>query len=70
MEQVKAAFRAAGVIVPFSHNEKGQRSMSWSTDYQDVGGSVNMYGLDSYPGGQSCTNINSGFNLVRNYHQV
>ena len=32
-------------------------------------GSVNIYGLDSYPGGLSCTNINSGFNLVRNYYQ-
>lgn len=28
-----------------------------------------MYGLDSYPGGFSCTNINSGFNLVRTYNQ-
>jgi hypothetical protein len=28
-----------------------------------------MYGLDSYPGGFSCTNINSGFSLVRNYYQ-
>jgi hypothetical protein len=69
MEQLKAAFRLSGVTVPFSHNEKGMRSMSWSTDYQDVGGSVNLYGLDSYPGGLSCTNQNSGFNVVRNYNQ-
>lgn len=32
-------------------------------------GAVNIYGLDSYPGGLSCTNIDSGFNLVRNYYQ-
>ncbi|OBT81223.1 hypothetical protein VE02_09886 [Pseudogymnoascus sp. 03VT05] len=69
MEQLKAAFLDAEVTVPSSHNEKGQRSMSWSTDYQDVGGSVNVYGLDSYPGGTSCTNINSGYNVVRNYYQ-
>jgi len=69
MEQLEAAFRAAGITVPFSHNEKGERSQSWSTDYQDVGGAVNMYGLDSYPGGLSCTNVNSGFSLVRNYYQ-
>ncbi|TVY59690.1 putative beta-galactosidase C, partial [Lachnellula suecica] len=69
MEQLETAFRAAGVTVPFTHNEKGQRSMSWSTDYQDVGGAVNVYGLDSYPGGLSCTSPNSGFNLVRNYYQ-
>jgi hypothetical protein len=34
-----------------------------------LGGAVNMYGLDSYPGGFSCININSGFSLVRNYYQ-
>jgi hypothetical protein len=69
MEQIEEAFRSVGVVVPSTSNEKGQRSMSWSTDYQDVGGAVNIYGLDSYPGGLSCTNINSGFNLVRNYYQ-
>lgn len=69
MEQLEAAYRAAGITVPFTHNEKGQRGQSWSTDYQNVGGAVNMYGLDSYPGGQSCTNINTGFSLVRNYYQ-
>ncbi|KAG9232521.1 putative beta-galactosidase C [Amylocarpus encephaloides] len=69
MEQLKKAFRAAGVTVPLSHNEKGMRSVSWSTDYHNVGGAVNMYGLDSYPGGLSCTNPNSGFNVVRTYHQ-
>jgi beta-galactosidase len=69
MEQIAAAFDEAGVVVPSTHNEKGMRSMSWSTDYEDVGGAVNVYGLDSYPGGLSCTNPNSGFNLVRTYYQ-
>ncbi|KAK3940357.1 family 35 glycosyl hydrolase [Diplogelasinospora grovesii] len=69
MEQIEAAFRDAGVAVPFTHNEKGMRSQSWSTDYQDVGGAVNVYGLDSYPGGLSCTNTNTGFNVVRTYYQ-
>lgn len=50
MEQIESTFRDAGVIVPFTHNEKGERSQSWSTDYQNVGGAVNVYGLDSYPG--------------------
>ena len=68
-EYFEEKFRAAGIVVPFSHNEKGERSQSWSTDYLDVGGAVNLYGLDSYPGGLSCTNLNSGFNLVRNYYQ-
>ncbi|KAK4555167.1 hypothetical protein LTR86_007933 [Recurvomyces mirabilis] len=69
MEALENATRAAGITVPLMHNEKGERSQSWSTDYQDVGGAVNVYGLDSYPGGLSCTNINSGFQVVRNYYQ-
>ncbi|KAJ5085667.1 hypothetical protein N7532_010438 [Penicillium argentinense] len=69
MEQIAEAFSDAGIVVPSSHNEKGMRAQSWSTDYQDVGGAVNVYGLDSYPGGLSCTNPDSGFNLVRTYYQ-
>jgi beta-galactosidase len=69
MEQLEAAFRAAGITVPLTHNEKGERAQSWSTDYKDVGGAVNMYGLDNYPGGLSCTNIDTGFKLIRNYYQ-
>ncbi|KAJ4391625.1 hypothetical protein N0V93_005244 [Gnomoniopsis smithogilvyi] len=69
MEQIEAAFQAAGVVVPSTSNEKGMRSESWSVDYEDVGGSVNVYGLDSYPGGLSCTNPASGFTLLRTYYQ-
>ncbi|ROW12073.1 hypothetical protein VMCG_00471 [Cytospora schulzeri] len=69
MEQVESAFRDAGVIVPFTSNEKGMRSKSWSIDYEDVGGAVNVYGLDSYPGSLSCTNPDSGFKVVRTYYQ-
>ncbi|KAF2255109.1 glycoside hydrolase family 35 protein [Trematosphaeria pertusa] len=69
MEQLKAAFRSAGIVVPLTHNEKGMRSKSWSTDYNNVGGAVDVYGLDSYPGGLSCTNPDSGFNLPRTYYQ-
>ncbi|KAF7185947.1 putative beta-galactosidase C [Pseudocercospora fuligena] len=69
MEQVESASRRVGIEVPFFSNEKGMRSQSWSTDYQDVGGSVNIYGLDSYPGGLSCTDPNAGFKVVRTYYQ-
>lgn len=69
MVQVEAAFRDAGVVVPFTSNEKGMRSQSWSVDYLDVGGAVDVYGLDSYPGGLSCTNPDAGFTLVRTYYQ-
>lgn len=47
MEQLDEAFRDNGIVVPITHNEKGMRGQSWSTDYQDVGGSVDIYGLDS-----------------------
>lgn len=38
MEQLKKAYRDAGIVVPLMHNEKGMRAQSWSTDYLDVGG--------------------------------
>ncbi|KAE8152120.1 putative beta-galactosidase [Aspergillus avenaceus] len=69
MKQIAEAFEEVGIVVPSSHNEKGMRAVSWSTDYKDVGGAVNVYGLDSYPGSLSCTNPDSGFNLVRTYYQ-
>ncbi|KAI9732382.1 MAG: hypothetical protein M1834_001590 [Cirrosporium novae-zelandiae] len=69
MEQIENATRDAGIVVPFTSNEKGMRSQSWSVDYENVGGAVDIYGLDSYPGGMSCTNVNSGFSLVRTYYQ-
>src|SRR3569833_3232885 len=69
MQQIEAAFKEAGIVVPSSSNEKGTRSQSWSTDYQNVGGAVDLYGLDSYPGGLSCTNPNTGFQIPKTYHQ-
>ena len=54
MEQLKKAFREAGIVVPLTHNEAGMSYQSWSTDYEDVGGAVNIYGLDNYPGGLDC----------------
>ncbi|KAF2641762.1 hypothetical protein P280DRAFT_448976 [Massarina eburnea CBS 473.64] len=69
MEQLKTAFKESGVVVPLTHNEKGFRSKSWSTDYNNVGGAIDVYGLDSYPGGMSCTNLDSGFNMPKTYYQ-
>ncbi|KAL1591330.1 hypothetical protein SLS60_012074 [Paraconiothyrium brasiliense] len=69
MIQIEDAFKEAGLIVPTTHNEKGFRSKSWSSEYNNVGGAVDIYGLDSYPGGMSCTNPDSGFNLPYTYYQ-
>ncbi|KAG9247053.1 putative beta-galactosidase [Calycina marina] len=44
-----------------SYNEKLMRAQAWDTGYNKVGGAVNVYGIDSYPGGTSCTNINSEY---------
>ncbi|KAF2675021.1 hypothetical protein BT63DRAFT_26744 [Microthyrium microscopicum] len=69
MEDLKQTFRKQGMVIPTMHNEKGMRSISWSTDYKNPTGvgTVNMYGLDSYPGGFKCTK-STGFRLVRNYY--
>jgi beta-galactosidase GanA len=69
MTQIQKAFRDAGIVVPSTHNEKGMRTQSWSSDYKNVGGAVDVYALDSYPGGFSCTNQNTGGNVVRTYFQ-
>jgi Glycosyl hydrolases family 35/Beta-galactosidase, domain 2 len=69
MEQIAEVLAEAGIVVPSTSNEKGMRSESWSTDYEDVGGAVDVYGLDSYPGGLSCSNPDSGFVLVRTYYE-
>jgi beta-galactosidase GanA len=72
MEELKKAFREEGLVVPFTHNEAGMRgSPSFSTDYMNPSGTgtVNIYGLDSYPGGLGCANKDQGFKLVRTYDQ-
>lgn len=72
MQQLEAALKNAGVTVPTTHNEKGMSSQSWSRDYENVGGAVDIYGLDSYPGGfltgNNCDGA-TGFNVVRTYYQ-
>ncbi|KAI3004067.1 CAZyme family GH35 [Aspergillus niger] len=72
MEQLEAVIRDAGITVPTTHNEKGMRYVSWSRDYGNVGGAVDIYGLDSYPAGflvgNRCDGA-TGFNVVRTYYQ-
>jgi len=65
MVQIGGAFKNVGAVVPSTHNEKGMRSQSWSKDYLDVGGSVDIYGLDSYPNGFNCANPTGGFTTVK-----
>lgn len=71
MEQVESALRDAGIVVPLTSNEKGQRSQSWSTDHENVGGAVNLDGLDSHSGDFTCgvSGVVPGFSVTRNYYQ-
>ncbi|KAJ2899884.1 hypothetical protein MKZ38_002751 [Zalerion maritima] len=68
MPQIETTFRNAGAVVPLTHNEKGMRAQSWLSDYLNVGGAVDICGLDSYPGGFSCANVDGGFNLCESEH--
>lgn len=61
MEQLKAAFEDVGIVVPNTHNEKGLHEVSWSTDYQDVGGAVDIYAMDTYPAKFHCEDPDVGF---------
>ncbi|GAB7358299.1 hypothetical protein MBLNU230_g2373t1 [Neophaeotheca triangularis] len=70
MEQIQRASRDAGIVVPFNSNEKNFRGPSWTTDFEPVGDSaVDLYGLDDYPGALSCSDIEAGFHVEREYYQ-
>lgn len=69
MIKLEEAFRDAGVVVPLTHNEKSMSRQSWSSDFQNVGGAVDVYALDHYPGALSCTNNETGFIVNRGYYQ-
>ncbi|KAJ9496379.1 hypothetical protein H2202_008042 [Exophiala xenobiotica] len=56
MELLEANARQNGITIPLTHNNPNMNSLSWSKDYDtaDVGGDVDIYGLDSYPACWSC----------------
>lgn len=41
-EKLESVLKDAGITVPTTHNEKGMRLRSWSRDYQNVGGAVDI----------------------------
>lgn len=49
MELLEANARTNGIDVPLYHNNPNMNSKSWSRDWSDAGGNVDVYGLDSYP---------------------
>ncbi|KAJ0106756.1 hypothetical protein J7T55_001280 [Diaporthe amygdali] len=54
MQLLEDSARASGIDVPLTHNDPNMRTFSWSKDYSDGIGNVDVVGLDSYPSCWSC----------------
>lgn len=54
MELLEEKTRQWGVDVPFTANNPNMWTRSWSKDYSDAGGEVDVYGLDHYPACWTC----------------
>ncbi|KAL1852466.1 hypothetical protein Daus18300_012147 [Diaporthe australafricana] len=54
MQLLEDSARASGIDVPLTHNDPNMRTFSWSKDYSDGVGNVDVVGLDSYPSCWSC----------------
>ncbi|TGO38258.1 hypothetical protein BHYA_0078g00100 [Botrytis hyacinthi] len=54
MEALEASARAQGITIPFQSNDPNLNSDSWSKDFYDGYGSVDIYGMDSYPACWTC----------------
>jgi hypothetical protein len=49
MELLEANARQNGIDIPLMVNDPNMNADSWSSDFSDAGGNVDVYGLDSYP---------------------
>lgn len=54
MQELNDQTRSWHVDVPFTANNPNMWTRSWSKDYSDAGGNVDLYGLDHYPACWSC----------------
>lgn len=54
MQLLEDAARANGIDVPLTHNNPNMKTYSWSKDFSNVTGNVDVVGLDSYPSCWSC----------------
>lgn len=54
MQLLEDAARNAGIDVPLTHNDPNMNSYSWSKDFSNVTGNVDVVGVDSYPSCWSC----------------
>lgn len=49
MELLEAAARKNGIDVPLLANDPNMNDKSWSKDFSNAGGNLDVYGVDSYP---------------------
>ncbi|KAF4121682.1 Beta-galactosidase, domain 2 [Geosmithia morbida] len=54
MQLLEDSARNNGIDVPLSHNNPNMNSYSWSEDFSNATGNVDVVGLDSYPSCWSC----------------
>ncbi|KAJ2896575.1 beta-galactosidase B-like protein [Zalerion maritima] len=54
MQVLGDSARESGIDVPLSHNAPNMNGYSWSTDFSNATGNVDVVGLDSYPSCWSC----------------
>ncbi|KUI53455.1 putative beta-galactosidase B [Cytospora mali] len=54
MQLLEDSARANGIDVPLTHNNPNMKTYSWSKDFSNVTGNVDVVGLDSYPSCWSC----------------
>ncbi|KAI0121127.1 beta-galactosidase B [Xylariales sp. AK1849] len=54
MQSLEDTARANGIDVPLTHNLPNMNGYSWSKDFSNATGNVDVVGLDSYPSCWSC----------------
>lgn len=54
MQLLQDSARESGIDVPLAHNAPNMNGYSWSKDFSDEIGNVDVVGLDSYPSCWSC----------------
>lgn len=68
MEDISAAYKAAGIVVPTFHNDVNKNIKSGSWNPKNYPGVLDLYGLDSYPRGFDCANPQANFNIDTGYY--
>lgn len=54
MQELEDVARASGIDIPLTHNAPNMFGYSWSEDFSNQTGNVDVVGLDSYPSCWSC----------------